>query len=97
MRANFYEKGYIWKVEDGANIILNYDIEYVTLDVILDFIEGIDTEEEFSNLTKEQQKEILDDFKANVFSSKDFGSYLLDNLALIKESVEEGAESVFGN
>jgi len=95
MKANFYGKSYNWEVMEGSNAVLNYDIDYVTLDVVLDFVEGIDLEEEFENLTLEQQQEILDDFKENVFSSEEFGSYLLDNLALIKESVEEDAESVF--
>ena len=95
MKANFYEKGYMWKVMDGSRTILNYGINFVSLNVVLDFVEGVDTEDEFENLTWEQQKEILDDFKENVFSSEDFGSYLLDNLSEIKRSVEEGEKGVF--
>ena len=80
MKANFFNNGKFWELVEGNQVIVSHlIIDQIPLKVVLDFVKGISTEEEFEQLTPEQEKETLEKFRTEVFPTESFGQYLLDN------------------
>ena len=90
MQANFYDSGKYWELKEGEEVVISHLIlEQIPLDVVLNFVEEIDTEEDFEALTLDQQKDILEQFRSEFFPTEIFGEYLLDNWERIMENLDE--------
>lgn len=89
MQANFFHNGKFWEMKEGEETVISHlVIDQIPLNVVLDFVEGIDTEEEYGELTPEQGKEVLEKFRSEVFPTKLFGEYLLDNMEEVLKHIE---------
>lgn len=76
--------GEVWKLVDDGVVLLEYTLDFVPLDYILDYAEeyGIITTEEryvFSQIGEQKQKEVLQWFKEVIWPSKIFGRDLIDH------------------
>jgi len=89
VKANFFNNGKFWELREGNQVIVSHlIIDQIPLNVVLDFVKGINTEEEFEQLTPEQEKEALEKFRTEVFPTELFGQYLLDNAEEVLKHIE---------
>jgi len=89
MQANFFHNGKFWEMREGKEMVVSHlIIDQIPLNVVLDFVEGIDSEKEFEELTPDQQKEVLEKFRIEVFPTKLFGEYLLKNMEEVLKYIE---------
>jgi len=90
VKANFFNNGKFWELKEGNQVIVSHlIIDQIPLNVVLDFVKGISTEEEFKQLTPEQEKEVLEKFRTEVFPTELFGQYLLDNAEEMLEHIND--------